>query len=51
MDRSKFKRTEAPKVDRVEFDKILGRMIATPPEKKSDFKSPKRPKKPVPDKA
>jgi hypothetical protein len=42
---------EAPKVDRAEFDKILGRMIATPPEKKSEFTAPKRPKKPVPGKA
>ena len=42
---------EAPKVDRAEFNKILGRMIATPPEKKSDFTAPKKPKKSVPDKA
>ena len=42
---------EAPKVDRAEFNKILGRMIATPPDKKSGFKSPKKPKKSVPDKA
>lgn len=42
---------EAPKVDRAEFNKILGRMIATPPEKKTDFTAPKRPKKSVPDKA
>jgi hypothetical protein len=26
---------KAPKVDRVEFGKILGRMIATPPEKRT----------------
>lgn len=32
---------KAPKVDRAEFEKILGRMIATPPEKRPTPKTPK----------
>ena len=32
---------EATKVDRAEFEKILGRMIATPPEKRPAPKTPK----------
>jgi hypothetical protein len=38
------KTPESPKVDRAEFEKILGRLIATPPGKRSEFRSP-RPKK------
>jgi hypothetical protein len=34
---------KAPKVDRAEFEKVLGRMIATPPEKRTDFRAPKKP--------
>ena len=48
VDRTKSEHREAPLVDRKAFNKILGRMIATPPEKKSDFTAPK---KSVPDKA
>jgi hypothetical protein len=32
---------KAPKVDRIEFEKILGRMISTPPEKRPAPKTPK----------
>jgi len=32
---------KAPKVDRAEFEKILGRMINTPPEKRPAPKTPK----------
>lgn len=32
---------KAPKVDRVEFDKVLARMLATPPSKRKDTKTPK----------
>jgi hypothetical protein len=32
---------KAPKVDRAEFEKILGRMIATPAEKRPGPKTPK----------
>jgi hypothetical protein len=33
---------KAPKVDRAEFEKILGRMINTPPEKRPTAKTPKK---------
>jgi hypothetical protein len=33
---------KAPKVDRAEFEKILGRMISTPPEKRPTPKTPKQ---------
>jgi hypothetical protein len=33
---------KAPKVDRAEFEKILGRMINTPPEKRPAPKTPKK---------